>query len=117
VLLKRRGKRRFERLAAAEQIPYGSLVDARRGRVRIVADARGGKTQTAEFYAGVFRLVHRGGARPITDLVLSERPGHRKGVRTGPLTPRGEPGEAEDAGCGVTARVAFALAAAAAPPR
>jgi hypothetical protein len=71
VRVKRRGQRRFTRLTGEQQIPYGSLVDTRRGRVRIVADAGGGKTQTAEFQDGLFRIVRRGGARPVTELVLA----------------------------------------------
>jgi hypothetical protein len=73
VRVKRRGKRRFRRLEGEQRIPYGSLVDTRRGRVRIVAAARGGKTQTAEFQDGLFRLVRRGGSRPVTELVLAGR--------------------------------------------
>jgi hypothetical protein len=71
VLVRRPGRSRFERLMAGEQIPEGSIVDVRRGRVRIVAarDAAGA-TDTAEFYLGRFRITQTGGAAPYTTLAL-----------------------------------------------
>jgi hypothetical protein len=88
VLVRRRGSRRFRRLEAGARIPYGSVLDTRRGKVRIVAAARRRKTASAVFNAGRFVLARRAGA--VTELRL-----------TGPL-----------AGCGrASARDAAAVAA------
>ena len=48
----------------------GSIIDATKGRVRITTAAGGGKTQTAEFYDGVFKVTQTKGNKPITDLRL-----------------------------------------------
>jgi hypothetical protein len=70
VLIKRRGARGFTVLREDTRVPYGSQLDARRGRVRIVADAGAGKLASADFYAGVFRLVR---GKAVTELVLTGR--------------------------------------------
>jgi len=72
VLVRRPGTRRFVRLARAQQIPIGSLVDTTRGVVRLTtaSDLRGGQ-QRARFYAGRFRLVQRRIQRPVTELDLA----------------------------------------------
>jgi hypothetical protein len=67
------GSARFVELAAGQQIPVGTTVDTRRGRVTLVAAAgRGGQTATADFYDGLFRLGQTGGSRPVTTLTLTE---------------------------------------------
>ena len=48
----------------------GSIIDATNGRVRITTAAGGGKTQTAEFYDGIFKVTQTKGKKPITDLTL-----------------------------------------------
>ena len=71
VRVRLRGTRRFIALDAARGIPFGSEVDARRGRVRLTSlPSAGGKPQTAEFYRGLF-TVHQVGS--ITELRLSEK--------------------------------------------
>jgi len=50
--------RRFIPLAVARQIPMGSIVDARKGRVRITG-TDGRTVFSAEFYEGMFRLAQR----------------------------------------------------------
>jgi Big-like domain-containing protein len=57
-------------LADATQLPIGCRIDARRGKVRITSAAGGGKTQSAVFYAGVFKVLQKPGAKPITELRL-----------------------------------------------
>jgi hypothetical protein len=74
VLVRLPGQRGFTPLEQAESLPVGSLVDTRRGRVRIVsADTPGGGTRSAEFYAGLFRLLQ--GRRPgaYTEVRLAGR--------------------------------------------
>jgi hypothetical protein len=61
----------FVRLTGERQIPIGSEVDTRAGRVRLTTAAGGGRTQQAEFYDGVFRLLQAPSRRPVTELRLS----------------------------------------------
>jgi hypothetical protein len=53
------GSRVFTLLGEGEQIPFGSLVDATRGRVSVTTAAAGGGTQTMIFYEGEFKLTQR----------------------------------------------------------
>jgi CSLREA domain-containing protein len=61
----------FVPLDEGEQIPLGTIVDVRKGRVTIVAAA--GDGQTADFYGGIFKLGQTKGASPITVLTLVEK--------------------------------------------
>ena len=55
-------------------MPVGTVVDARKGHVTLIAaaDASGG-TATAEFWAGIFRLGQTKGDVPTTVLTLVEK--------------------------------------------
>jgi hypothetical protein len=68
VRVKIAGTNRFVELQAGQQIPVGSIVDTRKGRVTIVAAGN----QSADFYDGIFRLTQGKGARPLTTLTLVE---------------------------------------------
>ncbi len=59
VLVKVPGSKRFVPLGQALSIPVGSQIDARKGRVRLTsaADANG-KTQSALFYDGIFKVAY-----------------------------------------------------------
>jgi hypothetical protein len=63
--------RRFRRYRGKANIPVGSVIDTRRGRIAITsaADLRG-TTQRAVFYAGVFQIRQRRSSRPVTDAAL-----------------------------------------------
>ena len=62
------GSRKFVHLTAELQIPIGSIVDARNGRVRIVsADGKPGKTRMVEFWGGLFKLRQDKATRGYTD--------------------------------------------------
>jgi CSLREA domain-containing protein len=65
------GSSTFVPLDEGEQIPLGTIVDVRTGRVTIVAAA--GDGQTADFYGGIFKLGQTKGAKPITVLTLVEK--------------------------------------------
>jgi hypothetical protein len=52
-------------LPAGQAIPVGSVVDAKKGRVEIVASA----TDKAVFYDGIFKVTQKAG---VTDLALVE---------------------------------------------
>jgi hypothetical protein len=56
------GEGEFESLLDAEQVPVGCLVDTRRGTVALTASqGSSGETQTADFWAGIFRITQRSG--------------------------------------------------------
>ena len=65
--------RNFVLLREARQIPVGSLLDTRRGSLRLVsARDSGGRVQSGEFSAGVFQVLQsrRTRARGLTELRL-----------------------------------------------
>jgi hypothetical protein len=57
VLIALPGSSTFVPLTHDSQIPVGATVDATKGRVRIVTALRGGKTQSSDFFQGVFRVT------------------------------------------------------------
>jgi hypothetical protein len=68
--VRRPGSGEFVELDGSESIPMGSIVDAKRGRVRITAETRRGRpAQRAEFYDGIFRITQ---TRTLVDLRLVE---------------------------------------------
>ena len=66
--------RRFVPVTAARQIPMGSLLDTRRGTIRITTagNASGSTLQSGEFASGVFQVLQsrRASAKGLTDLRL-----------------------------------------------
>jgi hypothetical protein len=73
VRIQLRGSNRFVELEAGRQIPMGSTIDTRRGRVTLTSADGSGGTQTADFYQGIFRVTQTRGRRPVTVLTLTER--------------------------------------------
>lgn len=69
VLARVPGAKSFERLTSSESLPVGTIVDARRGRVRITAES-GGKTFVADFYEGVFQIAQSKSRNATADLKL-----------------------------------------------
>ena len=63
------GARQFVPLAVARQIPIGSIVDARKGRVRITG-TDGRTVFFADFYEGMFRLGQRNRRGATIDIFL-----------------------------------------------
>ncbi len=68
VRVKEPGSNRYVTLRAGDQIPVGSRVDTRDGRVTLET-AGGGK---ADFFDGLFRISQARGKRPLTTLTLTE---------------------------------------------
>jgi len=63
--------RGFVPLKEARQIPVGSLLDTRKGTVRLASAAgSAGKTQEGKFLAGVFQVLQGRRARAVTELRL-----------------------------------------------
>ncbi len=73
VTIKRPGSTRFVTLTAEAQIPVGSSIDTRRGRITITAAQGGGRTASADFFDGLFKLTQTKGSKPLTTLILTER--------------------------------------------
>ena len=68
------GSAAFVDLDEAQQLPVGTVVDATKGHVTLVAAADdSGGTATAEFWAGIFRLGQTKGDAPTTILTLVEK--------------------------------------------
>jgi hypothetical protein len=65
------GSGSFIELTSDSQVPVGSLIDTRRGTVRLTsARNAAGATRSAEFSLGVFRVLQSRGRRPSTDAVI-----------------------------------------------
>lgn len=64
----------FQPLSEIEELPMGSTIDTRRGRVDLttVRDRRN-RLQEGRFYGGIFRVRQRARDRFITELILTER--------------------------------------------
>jgi hypothetical protein len=73
VRIRRPGSNRFVTLTAEAQIPVGSTIDTRKGRIEITAAQGGSRTASADFFDGLFRLTQTKGAKPLTTLALTER--------------------------------------------
>ena len=70
VLARVPGTTRFVPIERLTSLPAGTIVDTRRGRVRLfAADGKGG-IQSAEFYEGVFRLLQPARGRGLVELHL-----------------------------------------------
>ena len=70
VLVRRKGSKRYSKLTTRQLIPVGSIIDARKGRVRVTVRIEGGKTQTADFYGGVFQFLQRRAKRPVAEMKM-----------------------------------------------
>jgi CSLREA domain-containing protein len=66
---------KWRRMTGGEQLPRGTRVDTRKGRITMVAAAnKKGGTATSDFYDGIFKIWQgRKGKRPITTLRLIEK--------------------------------------------
>jgi hypothetical protein len=72
VKLRLPGTNRFISLDQAKQLPVGTTVDARDGRLTLVTSVGHGKTEKADFFDGQFKLSQTTGSRPVTTLILNE---------------------------------------------
>jgi hypothetical protein len=73
VRIRRPGRRRFVTLTAEAQTPVGSSVDTRKGRISITAAQGAGKTASADFFDGLFKLTQTKGRKPLATLTLTEK--------------------------------------------
>jgi hypothetical protein len=72
VYFKCRGHSR-QRLTGGVNLPVGCLVDARKGKVKIISAANGSstKTKSAIFYEGQFKVREKRSSKPVTELRLA----------------------------------------------
>jgi CSLREA domain-containing protein len=74
VKIKLPGTNTFVLLDEDTQIPVGTIVDTRKGRITLVAAAnKNGGTAKADFYDGLFKVTQTKGTKPITVLALVEK--------------------------------------------
>jgi hypothetical protein len=64
------GSNAFAVLGPADQIPVGSVVDTRGGRVRITIADRTGKLWSTDFYEGLFKVTQPRRLKGIAEMVL-----------------------------------------------
>ena len=71
VKVKTPGSKRYRALAAGAQLPVGTTVDTRSGKIELQSarDAHG-RTQTGTFWGGVFQIRQRKHGKGMTDLHL-----------------------------------------------
>ena len=82
VLVKLPRSTRFVRLPDAEQVPVGTIVDARKGTVRLYSVGSGGRVQFADLWDGVFQVLQKPG-QALTELRLTGGSFTRACGRTG----------------------------------
>jgi hypothetical protein len=70
VLVRRAGADTATPLGPGEEIPVGSLVDARRGTVALTSVLPDGRTQTGRFSGGRFSITQPSWAKGMTELTL-----------------------------------------------
>jgi CSLREA domain-containing protein len=65
---------KWRRMTGGEQLPRGTRVDTRKGRITMVSAYKTGGTATADFYDGIFKIWQKKkGKRPITTLRLIQK--------------------------------------------
>ena len=70
VLVKLPGTTKFVPLNSPSQIQFGAVIDARKGRVRLVIANGNGGTDSADFYQGVFKITQANTRPAIVTLTL-----------------------------------------------
>jgi hypothetical protein len=70
VLVKLPGTKTFVTLSSLQSIPFGTIIDARNGRVLVTTASSHGGTQTGEFFEGEFVLTQ--GRNGLVTAVLAD---------------------------------------------
>ena len=73
VKIKEPKSKRFHVMKEGEQVPIGTIVDTRKGRVTLIAAASKTTTATAQFFDGLFKIGQTKGKKPTTVLTLTEK--------------------------------------------
>jgi hypothetical protein len=69
VFIRLPGSSQFTELKAIDDLPLGTTIDARKGRVQVRFESEPGKVQVAVFYGGMFQVRQMG---RVLDLKLNE---------------------------------------------
>jgi hypothetical protein len=69
VLVKLPGSKKFILLTGAIQVPMGTIVDARHGKLTLTTARPHGGTQTVTFYEGMFRITQKHSGQAVATLV------------------------------------------------
>jgi hypothetical protein len=86
VRVKLKGASRFVDLSAIDDVPLGSTVDTKQGRVELASvPSRGGAVEKIQLYDGMFHVAQKGS---ITELALSESLGSCGRARTAAKKPK-----------------------------
>ena len=67
-----KGDRGFSPLETPEQVAEGCIIDTTKGKVQLTSEGRKGRSQTAEFYDGVFRVKQKKGSPEVTLILVGE---------------------------------------------
>ena len=70
VRIKKPGSKQFVLLTGPTEIPVGSQVDTVHGTVNLTAALGGGRTNTAQFYQGLFKIQQKKANNATTTLIL-----------------------------------------------
>jgi len=70
IKVKRPGSADFVTLAAGDSVPVGTIVDTRRGTVKLTSALGAGRTQAGEFRGALFEVRQTRAGRGVTGLVL-----------------------------------------------
>ena len=118
VLVQEPGTSKFVELKGMTEIPVGSVVDTTRGVINLTSGLGGGRTNSSQFYSGVFKLLQKKTRNALMTLRMQGgnfrrlRPAIAQHVRAPKRDESGRCGA-----CGATARGASRRAGATARPR
>ena len=79
---------RFQRLIGQAQVPNGTVIDTRRGRVLVVIDNGHGGTDSAQFYDGIFEINQPKSLKGLANIFLDG--GGFKGCAKAPANPHAQ---------------------------
>ena len=110
VLVRLPGEPTFVLLSSLRRIPFGSVIEATEGRVKVTTAAPGGGTQTGEFFAGQFILRQGRNGVVVAELSGGDSPSAQLPASAATLpprarsgrAPRGRPAGTSSASCGRT---------------
>ena len=92
VMIRVPGTGEFRALGAGEQLPVGTLVDVTAGRISLTsAKDASGRTESADFYGGQFKITQTSGRNPITELRLAGELDCTRGARAAGKTKKKKP--------------------------
>jgi hypothetical protein len=86
VLVKRPGAHHFSNVKTVTSVPYGSIVNANTGKLKVIAAKGSGGTESGVFYAGSFQMTQNKAG--LVNAILTHRPQGCPSDKTGASTAR-----------------------------